>query len=553
GKALVVNEKGGLIYPFQESSALNKNICCALDLGEILDRENKWNTVIHYESDEKQFPVLVAAHRIINPYLEVNNIEWIVFVRENLSEVMESLNSVGYLILIITIICLVLLVLLTVFFSHRFVNPIKQLERGIARIGDGDFDFRVNIKTGDEMENLANSVNYMARNLKESTTSLDNLNREIVEREKSETALRTSEEKYRIIFESSKDAIMLLEPGSTFLAGNPTAVEMFGCIDEVSFMSFTLVDLSPEYQPDGRSSLEKAEQMIKLALEKGSNFFEWTHKRINGEEFFASVLLNRLELEGKTVLQATVRDISDQKKAEEAVRKAAALKSQFTSMVSHELRTPLGPIKEGASIILDGLTGEINEQQRDLLETVKRSAERLNRLINDVLDFQKLELGKMEFRLEDNDINDLIVEVHKTMGLAAKNKGLDIVIDSDQDIPVIKFDKDRINQVLTNLLNNAIKFTDTGTVTVRTKIEGNIVHIMVEDTGLGIKEEDIPKLFESFQQLLMPRERTVGGTGLGLAISKEIITQHKGKIWVESVFGKGSVFHFVLPINERRR
>jgi signal transduction histidine kinase len=216
-------------------------------------------------------------------------------------------------------------------------------------------------------------------------------------------------------------------------------------------------------------------------------------------------------------------------------------------MVSHELRTPLGPIKEGVSIILDGITGEINPQQRDLLTTVRNNADRLNRLINNVLDFQKLESGRMPFNIEENDIEEVLNEAYKTMSLAAKNKNIKFELNIGSNIPKINCDRDKILQVLINLLNNAIKFTDKGSVKLQVDKDDNDIHVKIVDTGPGIKKEDIPKLFVSFQQLDIPGKRKEGSSGLGLAISKEIIIKHKGKIWVESEIGKGSIFHFILP------
>ena len=240
-------------------------------------------------------------------------------------------------------------------------------------------------------------------------------------------------------------------------------------------------------------------------------------------------------------------------KKNEELRKLDILKSNFVSIVSHELRTPLGPIKEGANIILDGLTGEINAEQRDLLSTVNRNADRLNRLINNVLDFQKLESGAMTFDFKEGMLSEAIKEVYDTMKLVMSDKGLRFEMQVEQNIPSIYFDRDKIVQVLTNLINNAFKFTDTGSVKIKARKEENIIHVMVEDTGPGIKAEDIPKLFQTFSQLSLAGERKTGGSGLGLVISKEIILRHKGKIWVESEVGRGSCFQFVLPIEERRR
>ena len=241
-------------------------------------------------------------------------------------------------------------------------------------------------------------------------------------------------------------------------------------------------------------------------------------------------------------------DITDSKRAEKAVKEAAEIKSRFTSMVSHELRSPLGAIKEGINLVVDGSVGDINDRQRHFLSMAKNNIDRLGRLINNVLDFQKIESHKMEFDIRQNDINETVMEVIKTMSILAQNKGLAVITNLGDDLPKIMFDNDRINQVLTNIVSNAIKLTEKGSISINTKKEDNTVHITVQDTGPGIREEDIQKLFQPFEQLDSARDKKKGGSGLGLAISKDIIIAHNGKIWAESEFGKGSAFHFILPI-----
>ena len=218
-------------------------------------------------------------------------------------------------------------------------------------------------------------------------------------------------------------------------------------------------------------------------------------------------------------------------------------------MVSHELRTPLSALKEGVSQVLEGMLGTINEGQKKNLGIAKRNADRLNRLITEVLDFQTLEIGKTVFKMQDNDMNEVVEETKETMDIIAKEKGLDFILNLDKELPKIKFDRDKICQVLSNLVNNSLKLTEKGSITISTTKGNNVMQVSVKDTGPGIKEEDMPRLFQQYEQL----ERKTGGTGLGLAISLEIIKAHGGKIWAESTFGQGTIMHFLLPIEERRK
>lgn len=223
-------------------------------------------------------------------------------------------------------------------------------------------------------------------------------------------------------------------------------------------------------------------------------------------------------------------DITERRWMESARQEAMEAKSKFTSMVSHELRTPLGQIKKGVSIILDGLTSDINAKQEDLLSTLQRNADRLNHLVNNVLDFQKLDSGRMQFNIQENDMAEAIKEVYDTMKLATGQKGLDLNTEVEQNLPKLKFDRDKIVQVLINLVNNAIKFTGKGGIKIKAKKEESTLHVMIEDTGPGIKEKDIPKLFQTFSQLELGKERKTGCSGLGLAISKEIKEVRDGSV-----------------------
>ncbi len=242
------------------------------------------------------------------------------------------------------------------------------------------------------------------------------------------------------------------------------------------------------------------------------------------------------------------KEITERKMAEKKLQEAVKAKSAFTSMVSHELRTPLGALKESVSLVSEGLLGAVNEKQKRFLGIAKSNVDRLARLINEVLDFQTLESGKLPFKMRENDINEMVKEVRESMLALAEKKNLDFTIKLGENLPKVRFDRDKINQVLTNLVSNSLKVTEKGSITVTTIQGDNIIQVSVKDTGPGIKEEDMPRLFRQYEQL----ERKVGGTGLGLAISQEIIHAHGGKIWAESKFGEGTTFHFVLPVKERR-
>jgi two-component system, OmpR family, sensor kinase len=224
------------------------------------------------------------------------------------------------------------------------------------------------------------------------------------------------------------------------------------------------------------------------------------------------------------------------------------LKDEFVSMVSHELRTPLTSIKAYAETLLD--MAEEDSVEQNFLSIINEESDRLNRLINDILDLSKIEAGKMEFIYEKNDINEVVEKAVKNMKSYAETKNIKIEHLLDYKMEKILFDKDRILQVLLNLINNAIKFSfDGDTLVLRTsETDKDYISIEVEDHGTGIDKENAEVIFEKFKQIQNVLTRDVGGTGLGLPICKRIIEEHYGKIWVESEKNKKTIFKILLPI-----
>ena len=299
----------------------------------------------------------------------------------------------------------------------------------------------------------------------------------------------------------------------------------------------------PEYRESFIASIEKA-----VKTRSKWNYTGMLQKP-SGEKiwFYGDSSPLQPGVSNEVVFNGTMSDITLHKLAEQALRAHSEMKSKFASMVSHELRSPLTAIMLGISHI-KGDTAALSAEHKRMFELINNNAARLGRLINSVLDFQKMSAGKMPFYIHENDITDLVKATMLSMAPLAKNKGLTLTPNLVPGLPRARFDKDKITQVLTNLLSNAIEHSQEGGVTVSAGCEGDSLHVSVRDTGHGIKAEDLPKLFQAFEQLEYNGIRKAGGTGLGLAISKEIILAHNGHIWAESEPGKGSIFHFTLPI-----
>jgi PAS domain S-box-containing protein len=239
-----------------------------------------------------------------------------------------------------------------------------------------------------------------------------------------------------------------------------------------------------------------------------------------------------------------LRDITEQAAIEE-------MKTDFISIVSHELRTPLTPIKGYIDLIIEGDAGEITEEQSNYLKIVQSNTDRLVALVNDLLDISRIEAGKIELEIKPVNMLEVIQEVVSFHRRQIERKALSITLDVPAKLPWVKADRSRITQVLSNLITNAYKYTPSGgALSISAVADGDFLEVIVADTGVGISREDQKKLFTKFFRVDSPSVRDTSGTGLGLAISKSIVEKHEGEIWVESQLGKGSAFHFTLPLVE---
>lgn len=278
--------------------------------------------------------------------------------------------------------------------------------------------------------------------------------------------------------------------------------------------------------------------------------------------------LNEMLLRLKKVLEekqrfVRLKDYAEQlEKAYQELKKIDALKSEFVSVASHELRTPLAAIKNAIQLILSGKTGEINEHQKKFLSMAERNINRLTNILNDLLNLSRIESGRIELKLERTDLKNIID--HTIISLKPQADGKSILIESDvpEGLLPVYGDREKIEQILVNLIGNAIKFTpEQGKILVMAKPfteekEAKTSHkiaISVRDTGIGIPPEHLKAVFEKFFQVEGSLQRSSGGTGLGLAITKGLVEAHRGKIWVESQVGKGSIFTFTLPVFEEER
>jgi signal transduction histidine kinase len=245
-----------------------------------------------------------------------------------------------------------------------------------------------------------------------------------------------------------------------------------------------------------------------------------------------------------------IRGVFREIERREELERISRAKSEFISITSHQLRTPLSAIKGYLSMIFEGIYGQIPEKIKQPLKNVFVSNERLIKLVNDLLDISRIEAGKMELKLKRENLEHLIEDVISELEIEAKKKGLYLKFERPKErLPEILIDKEKIRQVILNIVDNAIKYTKEGGTTIRLKRIGNYLQIAISDTGIGMTKEEITKLFESFSRGIGGRRSWAEGAGLGLYISKKLIDLHQGRIWAESEGkGKGSTFYVELPI-----
>ena len=367
-------------------------------------------------------------------------------------------------------------------------------------------------------------------------------------------------ELYKNIVERSPDGIITLDLGGMVTSCNIAAATQVGFSkNELIDKTYTEIGLFenkdiPRYQAMFTSTLQdEAVEPLEINL-----------IRKDGSSFFAEIRINPLKENGRTIgVQAITRDITGQKQAEKELKKSKRkielqniklkkldeLKSSFLNVASHELRTPVTPIKGYLQMLLNEKIGSITEEQKKILKIIQRNTNRLDHLIQDILDISRLESDTMRFIPEKTDVKTMVEETVETMQSSADVKNIKINLELKDDIPELTIDKERIKQVIINLLNNAIKFSpDNSSINVKARREKDDILFEIQDFGRGVPEDKQIKIFETFYQVDSKGDRKFGGVGLGLSISKGIIQAHSGDIWVESTLDTGSTFRFTLPL-----
>src|SRR6266404_8939009 len=381
------------------------------------------------------------------------------------------------------------------------------------------------------------------------------------QRRRAEEELRESEARKAAIFDSTLDSIISIDHAGHIIEFNPQAERTFHYNrDEVVGRPMAELIISPSLRERHHRALARY-----LATGEGSIIgkrIEMTAMRSDGTEFPVELSLTSISTKARPMFTAYIRDLTEQKKQEEIrersreleeqnlrIQEANRLKSEFLANMSHELRTPLNAVIGFAEIMVDGRAGPLNPDQKEYLSDILTSGQHLLHLINDVLDLAKIEAGKMELELETFSAKKVLDEVCALMRPTAAKRNIVIRVEASANNDVVMLDQRKFKQILYNLLSNAVKFShDKGVVQVVLGLGSKQqLQLQVKDSGIGIKNEDLPRIFREFEQLDSGATRQFPGTGLGLALTKRIVELHGGSITVHSEFGKGSTFTIAIP------
>jgi two-component system phosphate regulon sensor histidine kinase PhoR len=399
--------------------------------------------------------------------------------------------------------------LLAVLIAERIAQPVRQLTEVVQRMAEGDLSARLLPTTQDEVGTLTRAFDQMADRLQETITTL-------------------AEERSRLtaVLDNMADGVLITDSKGHVRLINPAAIQLLDT-SEVDALERSFAQVVRHYQ------------LIEL----------WRRCRQTGEEQIEVV---ELSLQGP-FLQAIVTPLQDTEPRAylvilqdlTRVRRLETVRRDFISNISHELRTPLASLRALADTLRDGALEDPPMAQR-FLDRMDTEVDALTQMVQELLELSRIESGQVPFRMAPVAVADVVLPPVERLRPQAERFVLQLAVDLPSDLPPVLADEERIQQVVTNLVHNAIKFTPSGgEVTISAAVSKDEVVVSVRDTGVGIPADDLPRIFERFYKA--DHARSGGGTGLGLAIAKHIVQAHSGRIWAESIEGRGSTFYFSLP------
>lgn len=431
-----------------------------------------------------------------------------VFIYQSLDVMDNAIEATSDIILWSAGIAFILTSAFAFFLSTRVTAPLRKMRESAAEVAKGRFDVKVPILTHDEIGELAKTFNKMREQLEV------NMN-----------ALKREKEQLSSILRSMADGVITINKQGEILVTNPPADEFLSAWTD---------------SQDNKGKKEIPPEFIDLLNESIKTGKDQSGEMNFGDRYWSFIVSPQFDEQSIRGAVVVIRDMTEERKLEK-------MRKDFVANVSHELRTPVAMLQGYSEALIDDIAGN-EEERKEIIKIINEESLRMGRLVNELLDLARLESGSMSLTFDDVQLNSYIERIgRKFFGLAKENNvHLEVQVNTDKDI--YRFDPDRIEQVLTNLIDNAIRHTpEEGLVELKVTSGQNGLILEIKDNGSGIPSEDLPFVFERFYKADKARTRGSSGTGLGLAIAKNIIDAHKGTISVWSELGKGTVFTINLP------
>ena len=435
-------------------------------------------------------------------------VDYIVYIADDKQEISDLSWRFFQIVMQAMMFGLLAAILLSFLLSKTITTPIERITEGAKSIAEGNFDQDLGVQSSDEIGELTRSFNYMARRLKSTVGEVQG------ERDKLNT-----------LFLHMTDGVAAFTTEGKLIHMNPATENLLGVRME-----------------DGLSCDEMFADLDMPNSDETAMRTFLTSEITRFGRVLSVTLAPYGALDGEGGVIAVIHDITEQRRLDDARR-------EFVANVSHELRTPLTNIRSYTETLLDAAGDIPLDTEKQFLGVISSESERMARIVTDLLTLSKLDYGRMELRMTRFSLADMLRNVANAMKLTAQDSGHELQVDTPDDLPAIVGDRERIEQVVVNILSNAVKYTPAGghIRLAACTVPNNRVRITVEDDGVGIPASDVPRLFERFYRVDKARSRAAGGTGLGLAIAKEIVEQHEGKIALASEYGKGTTVTITLP------
>ena len=441
--------------------------------------------------------------------IETDSGPYIVYVIDNQSTVNALTGQVMMIILRSLAMGLIICVILAFLLAQIMITPLQALTKGTRQVAAGDFSQKLEVTSRDEIGVLTRNFNNMSQVLQNTLSEIES------ERDKLST-----------LFLHMTDGVVAFGPNGLVIQYNPASVQMLGRTLDATVTFQEL--FSDETSFEALLTLQRP-QYLEAQKRAGSRELELFMTPFSAEQTPYGALV-------------VIHDVTEQRKIEQ-------MRREFVANVSHELRTPLTNIRSYAETIMES-EGDMPPQLRsNFLGVIVSEADRMTRIVQDLLTLSKFDYGKMEMNIARFPFSKAVQGVYEAVVLDAQNHGHQLTLTLPDQLPEVDGDRERIEQVIMNIVSNAIKYTpDGGQIDITAGVEDKQVFVRIADNGIGIPQKDLPRLFERFYRVDKARSRASGGTGLGLSIAKEILNQHHGDITIDSVYGEGTTVTITLPI-----